>query len=77
MPEMDGFQATRAIRDREKALGIPRVPIIALTAHAMSGDREKCLQSGMDYYLSKPLKVQELRDLLQTIGQAKPVPTPA
>jgi len=77
MPEMDGFQATKAIRDREKDLGTPRVPIIALTAHAMSGDREKCLQAGMDYYLSKPLKVQELRDLLRTIGQAKPVATPA
>jgi len=77
MPEMDGFQATKAIRDREKAMGTPRLPIIALTAHAMAGDREKCMQAGMDHYLSKPLKAQELRDLLQTIGQAKPVPAPA
>jgi CheY-like chemotaxis protein len=65
MPEMDGFEATAAIREKEKHNGA-RVPIIALTAHAMKGDRERCLAAGMDGYLSKPIRSQELDEILET-----------
>ncbi len=59
MPNMDGFAATQAIREQEKQTG-KHQPIVAMTAHAMQGDREKCLSMGMDDYISKPMKAQEL-----------------
>jgi CheY-like chemotaxis protein len=55
MPEMGGFEATRAIREKEKATG-GHIPIVAMTAHAMKGDRERCLESGMDSYVTKPVQ---------------------
>ncbi len=63
MPEMDGFEATKAIRDHE-GLGKHTV-IIALTADAMTGDREKCLAAGMDDYSNKPFKQQQITDILR------------
>jgi PAS domain S-box-containing protein len=66
MPTMDGFEATAAIRLREKeAHSTERMPIIALTANAMEGDREACLEAGMDDYLSKPFKAAGLREVLE------------
>ncbi len=59
MPVLDGFQATALVREREGAGG-SRVPIIAMTAHAMQGDRERCLAAGMDAYVSKPVHLQQL-----------------
>ena len=55
MPEMDGFEATRAIRAQEQTSG-QHIPIVAMTAHAMMGDRELCLEAGMDEYVSKPIR---------------------
>jgi two-component system sensor histidine kinase/response regulator len=63
MPEMDGLEATRAIRENEKA-GAKRLPIIAMTAHAMSGDREKFLTAGMDAYISKPIDARQLVEMI-------------
>ncbi len=62
MPEMDGFKATRLIRSQEPA-GV-HIPIVALTAAAMQGDRENCLAAGMDHYLSKPIDIAKLREVL-------------
>jgi signal transduction histidine kinase/DNA-binding response OmpR family regulator len=65
MPEMDGFEATREIRTRERAASRPRMPIIALTANAMAHDREECLNAGMDDHLAKPFSMQTLQEMLQ------------
>jgi CheY-like chemotaxis protein len=65
MPEMDGFEATEFIRAREKRIG-GHIPIIAMTAHAMRGDRERCLEAGMDGYISKPIRAKEV---LETIAK--------
>jgi CheY-like chemotaxis protein len=64
MPEMDGFEATAVIRQREMQTG-HHIPIIAMTANAMLSDREQCLEAGMDDYVSKPVKSQDLMVVLQ------------
>jgi CheY-like chemotaxis protein len=73
MPRMDGYQATELIRQNER---IPcrepiRVPIVALTAHAMEGDRHQCLLAGMDDYLTKPFTQEQLRELLERCLKSK------
>jgi len=79
MPDMDGFETTAAIRCHERLVG-GRVPVVAVTAYAMKGDRERCLAAGMDGYLSKPIQIQELRDLLReyenrpAVGEGPGVP---
>ena len=73
MPSLDGYSATDAIREREAAGG-RRVPIIAMTAHALKGDRERCLQAGMDDYLTKPLDRKELDRVLRQWVTREPAP---
>jgi len=70
MPEMDGLEATAAIRDAEAGTG-KHVPIVAMTAHAMKGDREKCLSAGMDGYLSKPIRIDELKQAMSEIDKTR------
>jgi len=67
MPEMDGLAATAAIRDREKAIGT-HLPIFAMTAHAMKGDRERCLAAGMDGYISKPVHFADIEQALSQLA---------
>jgi CheY-like chemotaxis protein/HPt (histidine-containing phosphotransfer) domain-containing protein len=74
MPEMDGLEATRRIRDVGTGILDPKVPVIALTAHAMQGDREKCLEAGMNGYVSKPISSKALLEVLDKwLPPTKPV----
>lgn len=72
MPEMDGFEATRTIRAHEKENGLDRAPIIALTANAMSGDEQQCLDAGMDIYITKPVKKEGIRDIISQFVKEQP-----
>jgi CheY-like chemotaxis protein/HPt (histidine-containing phosphotransfer) domain-containing protein len=80
MPEMDGFEATARIREWERGTG-QHLPILAMTAHAMKGDRERCLQAGMDGYVAKPIHAPELMQaidaLLPATATTAPAPTAA
>jgi len=64
MPGMNGHEATQKIRELEAETGSARTPIVALTAHTLKGDKEKCLEVGMDDYMSKPVSVQNVKDML-------------
>ena len=65
MPEMDGLESTRAIRAFEKEKNVPKVPIVAMTGQAMNGDREKCLETGMDDYIVKPINKGIILDVIK------------
>ncbi len=69
MPEMDGFEATVAIRQKEKG-SANHLPIIAMTAHAMAGDKERCLEAGMDDYIAKPIRLEDLSEILARYSTA-------
>jgi PAS domain S-box-containing protein len=77
MPVMDGLEATGRIREMEQAKGGQRTPIVAMTAHAMAGDRERCLAAGMDDYISKPLEKEPLLALLARISGGRRIAAPA
>lgn len=67
MPEMDGYQTTAAIRERESHHGA-HLPIVAMTAHALDRDRERCLAAGMDAYLTKPIQIDKLFELIERVA---------
>jgi CheY-like chemotaxis protein len=72
MPEMSGIEALAVIRERERKTGT-HTPVIALTAHAMKGDRERYLEAGMDGYVSKPIRPQQLMEAIQqTVSERVP-----
>jgi CheY-like chemotaxis protein len=72
MPEMDGFEATMALREREAQSG-RHVPVVAMTAHAMKGDEERCLVAGMDGYVSKPIRPDMLFETIAAVSADAPV----
>lgn len=74
MPVMDGFEATRRIRDPKSDVLNHNIPIIAMTAHALKGDREKCLEAGMDDYISKPVNPKELAEAIERIFSTENTP---
>ena len=71
MPVKDGYDAVRSIREREKQAGTIRIPVIALTASALTGDREACLAAGMDDYIAKPFRLEQLHEALKTWTRLK------
>src|SRR6266851_1715779 len=83
MPEMDGFEATSAIREKERSTG-RHIPIIAMTAHALKGDQDRCLAAGMDGYISKPIRTSEMFSTIEEVlsrfrnntDEAEPAPDP-
>lgn len=72
MPLMDGFQATAAIRAKQEGTGT-HTPILAMTAHAMTGDRERCLAAGMDGYISKPIQAEQFLSIVESWPAAEPL----
>jgi CheY-like chemotaxis protein len=77
MPVLDGLATTRTWREREGRAGLRRMPVVALTANAMASDRERCLEAGMDDYLAKPVRREQLAQMLARWLPAEPEPPPA
>jgi CheY-like chemotaxis protein len=73
MPQLDGFEATRRLRSGSDAVRQPHVPVIALTANAMAGDREACLAAGMDDFLPKPVSIAAIRDAIGRVLEGRSV----
>ena len=74
MPIMDGFEASRKIRELVNEGSLPKIPVIALTANAVAGDREKCVAAGMDDYLTKPFEIQDFLEIIHTNTTVTPDP---
>ena len=75
MPDWNGYEATKAIRDLEVKLNRPRTPIVAVTAHALKGNRQDCLDNDMDDYISKPIAIERVKDILAKWAVLNVLPT--